>query len=126
LISTSDSHVSSGVKQVEESGKALAEIAGYVEKICTQMVSAANAQEEQAAALRDVDAAIGQMDRSTQENAAMAEESHAASEALAGFAHALAETVGRFTIGQTSSPPTGKRRTAASSAPRSLRLVYEH
>lgn len=96
LIKTSDGQVNHGVKLVEESGTALNRIVDDIASISDLMVRIAGAQKEQSTALREVDGAVGQMDQTTQQNAAMAEESHAASEAMAGYAKQLADLVSRF------------------------------
>ncbi|MBY0423802.1 MAG: hypothetical protein K2Q06_15970, partial [Parvularculaceae bacterium] len=52
----------------------------------------------QADSLREINAAIRQMDQTTQQNAAMVEENTAASRSLATEARALGELVARFKI----------------------------
>ena len=79
-----------------------AEIDGLVSEI------AASAQ-EQATGLQQVNTAVNQMDQVTQQNAAMVEESTAASHSLAQEAEALAGSVARFEIGAVAAPA----RTAA-------------
>jgi methyl-accepting chemotaxis protein len=105
LIRTSEEQVGQGVKLVEESGTALAKIAEDVGVICSLMDEIAAAQREQATGLGEIDSAVNQMDQTTQQNAAMAEESNAASDALASHARELATLVDRFA--------TGKKETAA-------------
>lgn len=99
LIKTSEEQVGSGVKLVEESGNALLQVVEDITTISNLMGEIAEGQNEQTLALREVDDAVGQMDQSTQQNAAMAEESNASSEALAGFARELAAQVNRFELG---------------------------
>jgi methyl-accepting chemotaxis protein len=60
-------------------------------------MAAANA--EQATGLREVNAAVNQMDQVTQQNAAMVEQATAASHSLAAEADALSRLVGQFQIG---------------------------
>jgi methyl-accepting chemotaxis protein len=100
LITVSDVQVAGGVALVEESGKALHKIVEDVELICTLMNTVAASQKDEADTLREIDAAVDQMDQTTQQNAAMAEQSHAASESLAGFAGELNAAVGRFVTGR--------------------------
>ena len=100
-IQNSETQVDTGVKLVEESGTALQKIVTDIGTI-TQLVSEiAHSQREQANALGEIDSAVTDMDKSTQQNAAMAEQSHAASEALAGFAKDMESQVGRFEIGRS-------------------------
>jgi methyl-accepting chemotaxis protein len=56
---------------------------------------------EQATGLAEVNAAMNQMDQVTQQNAAMVEESTAASQALALEAEGLAALIERFEIGES-------------------------
>ncbi|MGB8600819.1 MAG: methyl-accepting chemotaxis protein [Rhizomicrobium sp.] len=107
LISTSEQQVVSGVKLVQESGDALDKIVADIGTICTLMEQLATAQAEQARALGEVDATMMQMDKGTQANTAMAQESHAASEALATFASDLARVVAQFSLANA-----GRRRAA--------------
>jgi methyl-accepting chemotaxis protein len=51
-----------------------------------------------------VNTAVNQMDQVTQQNAAMVEESTAASHSLAGEAAALSELVSKFNIGEAGAP----------------------
>ena len=100
LIQASQGQVASGVESVEESGLALSRIVKDITVITTLMIEIANAQREQATALGEVNSAVGQMDRATQENAAMVEESNAASKSLADDAKILANLVARFKLQQ--------------------------
>ncbi|MGB8602040.1 MAG: methyl-accepting chemotaxis protein, partial [Rhizomicrobium sp.] len=99
LINASETQVESGVKLVEESGGALGKIVEDIAAISGLMGELASSQREQANALGEIDSAVSQMDQSTQQNAAMAEESNAAAEALAGYARQMADLVSRFQIG---------------------------
>ncbi|MDZ4319296.1 MAG: chemotaxis protein, partial [Phenylobacterium sp.] len=78
------------------------EIDGLVSEI------AASAQ-EQATGLHQVNTAVNEMDRVTQQNAAMVEETTAASHALASEARLLAESVARFDIGHPGSAAAPRR-----------------
>ena len=62
------------------------------------MDAIATASREQAQGLNEVNVAINQMDQTTQQNAAMVEESTAASNALAGEATSLRELIDRFQL----------------------------
>jgi methyl-accepting chemotaxis protein len=59
----------------------------------------AGSAEEQATGLAEVNTAMGQMDRATQQNAAMVEESTAASRAVASETDELAQLTKRFNVG---------------------------
>jgi methyl-accepting chemotaxis protein len=68
------------------------------ERVRLLMATATGAR-DQAAGLDHVNAAIGQMDQKTQRDAAMAEESNAASQTLAEETRLLYAMIGRFQIG---------------------------
>jgi methyl-accepting chemotaxis protein len=98
LVSTSIGQVSQGVGLVGETRAAQAGIVAQIVEI-TKIVSAiARSAQEQAAGLRQVNAAVGDLDKATQQNAAMVEESTAASHRLAGEAEELARLVARFKV----------------------------
>ena len=99
LISASGAQVATGVKLVGETGQALERIAGQVGKLNTLVADIAASAQEQATGLNEVNSAVNQMDQVTQQNAAMVEQSTAASHGLAGEAQELARLVGRFNIG---------------------------
>lgn len=99
LISTSSQHVETGVDLVGEAGKALEVIVGKVGEISGLVAEIAASAQEQATALVEVNSAINQMDQVTQQNAAMVEESTAASHSLTQEADELMGLVARFRVG---------------------------
>ena len=82
LISTSSSQVARGVKLVDETGQSLDRIATQVTEVHTAIAEIAASAKEQATALQGVNIAMNQMDQVTQKNAAMVEQSTAASHSL--------------------------------------------
>jgi methyl-accepting chemotaxis protein len=100
LISASGAQVATGVKRVGETGHALERIVAQVAQLNSLVVDIAASAQEQATGLNEVNTAVNQMDQVTQQNAAMVEESTAASHGLAGEAQELARLVGQFKIGQ--------------------------
>ena len=99
LISTSTSHVETGVRLVSETGEALGNIVGQVGEIDDVVSEIAASAGEQASGLAEVNTAINQMDQVTQQNAAMVEQSTAASHSLAQEAEELGRLTSRFRIG---------------------------
>jgi len=99
LISTSSSQVEHGVSLVARTGEALGRIATQVADINVVVSEIAGSAEEQATGLAEVNTAVNQMDQMTQQNAAMVEESTAASHSLAGDANDLKALVGQFQTG---------------------------
>ena len=104
LIEASGSQVEAGVKLVGETGRALTRIVQQVERLNVLVSDIAGSAQEQAAGLNQVNSAVNQMDQVTQQNAAMVEESTAASHALAEEAEALAHLVGHFRLGEAAAP----------------------
>jgi methyl-accepting chemotaxis protein len=100
LISASSQHVETGVDRVGEAGKALELIVQRVSDISGLVSEIAASAQEQATALAEVNTAINQMDQVTQQNAAMVEESTAASHSLMQEASELNALVARFETGQ--------------------------
>ena len=104
LIATSGREVENGVELVAETGRALEEILGQVAELDAIVTEIAASAQEQAAGLDQVNTAINQMDQVTQQNAAMVEESTAATRALARETEELSSLVGRFRLGGAPRP----------------------
>ncbi|MBV8914263.1 MAG: HAMP domain-containing protein [Acetobacteraceae bacterium] len=98
LISTSTQQVGRGVELVGETGRALGRIVEQVGEISTVVTEIAASAEEQATGLAEVNTAVNQMDQVTQQNAAMVEQSTAASHALAQETEQLANLTGKFRV----------------------------
>ncbi|MNH55742.1 Methyl-accepting chemotaxis protein III [compost metagenome] len=98
LISASGALVKEGVVLVRESGDALAGIAERINEITMLMGEIRGSTQEQSVGLAEVNSAVNEMDQVTQQNAAMVEQSTAASLALNGEAADLAERVARFKV----------------------------
>jgi methyl-accepting chemotaxis protein len=100
LISTSGAQVSQGVELVAESGKALERIMAQVAEMDKVVAEIAAGAKEQATGLDEVNVAINQMDQRMQQNAAMAEQSSAASRGLSQETGQLASLIGQFKVGE--------------------------
>jgi methyl-accepting chemotaxis protein len=98
LIQTSAGEVQGGVGLVRSTGEALAEIEVLVNKVNDHVQTIATASREQATGLQEVNTAVNQMDQMTQQNAAMVEESSAASQTLAEESRKLRDMLSRFTL----------------------------
>ena len=107
LISTSSKQVERGVALVAETGRSLDRIMAQVAEIDGLVATIAASAQQQATGLAEVNAAISQMDQVTQQNAAMVQQSTAASHALAHETDALAQLTERFALGATR--PAGGR-----------------
>ena len=112
LISASSEQVGAGVELVDQTGKALHQIFEQFSQIAVVVRDIAASAREQASALGQVNIAINQMDTNTQQNAAMVEESTAASHTLSRQASELTRLVGAFKV-----HPGAARRAAESAQP---------
>ena len=101
LISTSTTQVDRGVELVAETGVSLERIMIQVTKINEVVTAIAAGAKEQAVGLEEVNIAINQMDQVTQQNAAMVEESMAATASLSQEALRLSELIGQFQVGRS-------------------------
>jgi methyl-accepting chemotaxis protein len=99
LISASTQQVGQGVELVGQTGQALGRIVVKVSEISSLVSDIAASAQEQATGLHQVNTAVNQMDQVTQQNAAMVEQSTAASHALAQDASELTRLVARFQTG---------------------------
>jgi methyl-accepting chemotaxis protein len=98
LIANGAAQVSQGVALVEETGQSLERIRAQVVEINQIVSEIAAGAKEQSTGLDEVNTAINQMDQATQRNAAMVEQSTAASHAMAEEAAELAELIGQFQV----------------------------
>jgi methyl-accepting chemotaxis protein len=102
LISASASEVEGGVSLVRATGDALLEIEKLVLRVNDHVESIATAAREQATALAEINTSVNQMDQMTQKNAAMVEETTAASETLAEESRQLQTLLARFKLEEAS------------------------
>ncbi|MCO5730281.1 methyl-accepting chemotaxis protein [Rhizobium sp. SSA_523] len=96
LVSRSSAEVQTGVDLVRATGDALHRIGDDVLKINDDVGMIATSAREQSTGLNEINTAIGQMDQTTQQNAAMVEQTNAASHTLAGDADNLIRLMGQF------------------------------
>jgi methyl-accepting chemotaxis protein len=104
LISTSTTQVERGVELVGATGRSLSQIIAEVGKINDVVVEIAASAHEQSSGLREVSTAVNQMDQITQQNAAMVEQSTAASHSLANEITELDRLTGSFRTGASTQP----------------------
>jgi len=109
LISASGAQVASGVTLVGETGKALGRTLEQVEQLNRLVSEIAASAQEQATGLQEVNTAVNQMDQVTQQNAAMVEQSTAASHSLGSEAAELARLVAQFQTGAATQPHAARR-----------------
>jgi methyl-accepting chemotaxis protein len=111
LIEASGRQVEEGVDLVTQTGEALKKIVSIVSEMNVLVGDIAASAREQSTALHEVNTAINQMDQVTQQNAAMVEETTAASHGLAREAEGLAALVSRFRLASAAQggAPGGRR-----------------
>jgi len=98
LIHTSSAEVGEGVALVGETGTLLGGIVARLGEVGTGIGEIADAAAAQAASLGQINIAVREMDRMTQQNAAMVEEATAAARSLAAEAGELAGLVAQFRL----------------------------
>ncbi len=100
LISASVEKVDEGSKQVAEAGTAMNDIVAQVKRVSDLIADITSATMEQSSGIGQVNDAITQMDQTTQQNAALVEQSAAAATSLREQAEKLAQAVAVFRLGR--------------------------
>ncbi|MGI3169723.1 methyl-accepting chemotaxis protein [Pseudooceanicola sp. C21-150M6] len=103
LIQTSRDQVGLGVDLVKETGTALGRISDTVSNMASHVSEITTSAEQQAGSITGIESTMQDLDQVTQQNAAMFEETSAASVALSQEAQTLNASVSGFMIG--SAPP---------------------
>ncbi|MFK7870867.1 MAG: methyl-accepting chemotaxis protein [Roseobacter sp.] len=96
LISASGEQVEQGVDLVDKTGEALAAIVTSVSEVSKRISAIASSSKEQSIGLNEINSAVNELDHVTQQNAAMFEQTTAASHALTQEARSLAQAVSKF------------------------------
>jgi methyl-accepting chemotaxis protein len=121
LISTSVERVETGTAQVDKAGATMAEIVNAIKRVTDIVGEISSASREQAAGIGQVGDAITQMDKVTQQNAALVEQGAAAAMSLRDQAQGLVAAVEGFKLGGASSTRSSssgfKSHTSHASAP---------
>ena len=98
LIQSSVMAVDGGVRHVEGAGTAMKDIVASVQRVTDIIGEINSAASEQAGGIGEVNASVGEIDRMTQQNAALVEESAAAAESLREQAARLSHVVQQFRV----------------------------
>ena len=112
LIMTSNQQVGEGVQLVGDTGRALDTIVAEVQEINRHVAAIVESAQEQSSGLQQINTAVNQMDQDTQKNAAMVEETTAASHNLAMEVDALNQLLRQFKLGSN----TGAERRVSRAA----------
>ncbi|SEL62059.1 methyl-accepting chemotaxis sensory transducer [Roseateles sp. YR242] len=100
LIATSVGRVEQGSALVQRAGQTMNEVVSSIQRVTDIVGEISSASREQSTGVSQIGEAITQMDRVTQQNAALVEESAAAAESLKMQAAQLVEAVAFFRVAQ--------------------------
>ncbi|WP_168015831.1 methyl-accepting chemotaxis protein [Halomonas salinarum] len=121
LIETSSARTEEGAAQVRAAGETMEEIVASVTRVTDVLGEITAAAGEQSDGIGQVNVAVSELDRMTQQNAALVEESTTAAEQLKDQADRLSEVVAGFTLRDNSERPALASTPApAPAAPRRL------
>ncbi|GGB24893.1 methyl-accepting chemotaxis protein [Allosediminivita pacifica] len=98
LINESSGHVEAGVTQVHRTGEALEDIVKRVTSVAELIRGIADGAKEQSAGISEINVGVTQLDQVTQQNAAMVEQTTAASMALKEDAGILSGLMAHFQL----------------------------
>ncbi|WP_110876557.1 methyl-accepting chemotaxis protein [Franconibacter helveticus] len=98
LISDSQTHVGEGSELAQQAGETMDEIAEEVLRMTKLMREIANASHEQSRGIEQVNIAVSQMDEVAQQNAALVQQSSAATRSLEEQSQLLVETMSGFKL----------------------------
>ena len=96
LITDSASQVEAGGRLADVAGQAMQGIVGQVQQVTRLIAGISHASTEQTQGINQVGQAVQELDKVTQQNAALVEQGAAAADSLRHQAGRLAELVGRF------------------------------
>jgi methyl-accepting chemotaxis protein len=101
LIAESVEKVENGSKLVDEAGQSMNDIVAQVKRVGDLIQEISASSVEQSSGIGQIGDAVTQLDKVTQQNAALVEESAAAAESLRHQASQLAQTVSVFRLART-------------------------
>ncbi|EQB07950.1 methyl-accepting chemotaxis protein [Novosphingobium lindaniclasticum] len=119
-LTTTQSEIVSAVEMVRHVDEALAAITSDVEEVHGLLGSMAADNQAQSTAISQISVAIGTMDQSTQQNAAMVEETSAAARNLSNEVMTLAGQTASFKVAASATPP--RPRSFEAKKPRPARV----
>ncbi len=96
LIAESSNEVAAGANLVKSAGQSLSGIVGSIRKVAAIVGEIASASREQSGDIKAISSAVADIDETTQQNAALVEQSSAAAVSLEEQSHRLTEMMGFF------------------------------
>lgn len=118
--------VEAGNQLADQAGVAMGEIQSSVRRITAIMSEIAVASAEQGAGIEQINHAVTQMDNMTQQNAALVEQTAAASSSLQEQAAALVTSMSIFTLAEASAPALRSVAAPPRIAPQRRRIGVEN
>ncbi len=115
-LTATQTDIVAAVEMVQKVDTALADISGDVGEVHKLLGEMATDNQAQSTAITQISVAIGTMDQSTQQNAAMVEQTSAAARNLSGEVAALSEQASRFNVGNGTRPVTARTQVPATPA----------
>ncbi|QZN95023.1 methyl-accepting chemotaxis protein [Symbiopectobacterium purcellii] len=111
LIDDSVSNIQDGMSLVDNADETLGRLTNHVQDVNAIIAEISQASQEQSDGVSQINVAVGQIDTTTQQNAALVEESAAAAMSLQSQASALTHTVSAFKLnaGETTARPLAAR-----------------
>ncbi|MGV3494214.1 MAG: methyl-accepting chemotaxis protein [Ramlibacter sp.] len=100
LIGTSVEKVELGGQRVDEAGKAMADLVASIRQVAERIAQIDAASREQSDGIESINGAIGNIDRTTQANAALVQDASRTASALHERAVALMKSVAVFDLGE--------------------------
>ena len=119
LIGASVERVEQGTALVDQAGATMQEVVSSIQRVSDIVGEISSASVEQSAGVGQVSEAISQMDQTTQQNAALVEESAAAAASLKSQASLLVQAVERFKLSGNNTHRSLAARAEAAPAPAS-------
>jgi methyl-accepting chemotaxis protein len=123
-LTVTQAEIVTAVDAVQKVDGALADISGDVGAVHTLLASMAGDNLAQSAAITQISSAVGSMDRATQQNAAMVEQTSAAARNLAVDVAGLSAQAGQFRTGaEGAAAPAPRPRPVAAAKPLATPVV---
>ena len=117
LIGSSVERVEDGSRLVSQAGQTMTEIVSSVRRVSDIIAEITASSAEQSDNIGQISQSVTQLDQMTQQNAALVEQSTAASESLREQAHQLTNAVSQFKLQGGAAPALAVPAPAASAAP---------
>jgi len=117
LIGASGDKVEAGASLVQTAGSTMGEIVGAIRRVSDIMEEIVAATTQQATGIGEVNQAVAQLDRMTQQNAALVEQAAAAAQALREQSAQMTEMVGVFQLREGDLLPAHRAATPAVATP---------